>query len=198
MSVVVALEHPGGVVIGADSANIDGNGYVEDGGGKLIGFDVMPDVGTLTQRAAARTMVVGYVGQHLIGQVLRHEWLPPSWSQGEPADSYMHRVSVSLRDVLLHDRWGEVLREEGKPWLDGRLVVAWNGAAYLVAPDLCFVRSRRGYVAVGQGEPFVGAALFATRDLEMSPVAKVGRALEAAVELCVAVRAPFEVRNLDV
>lgn len=175
MTVVVAVEHAGGVVLGCDS---------------FLGSTSTNVTVDRPKWWANGSVIVAYAGSLRGAQVAEH-WLAPfrRAKRGETDESYLVTcVSASIRAA--HEEVGgdpeKLVSENGSVYL-----VAYRGRAYLLQGDYSVAHAAHGYLAIGAGEDVALGAMAATDGQPARD--RVQRALEASARHCPMVRAPFRV-----
>lgn len=177
MTVIVGLEHPGGVLIGGDSAGVAGY--------------------SLTVRAdqkvwRAGEFVYGFTSSFRMGQLLRYNLSLPrtpgdSASQAD-RDRWMTTEFIdAVRTTLKSGGYATIENGEES---GGTFLVGWRGSVYVVGGDFQVGRTVRGEAAVGCGGDLALGALYAAAG---SPRSRVRRALEAADLHSAGVAAPFKI-----
>lgn len=156
MTLVVAVEHPRGVVLGCDSFAGDDDLRDTTDGPKWVQID-------------AHT-VVAYAGSFALGRVLEHGPRPPVRRARERVDRYVYRLAVAV--------WAAA-HAAGVPRDEGELLLVHGGRVWVDSGGGSTVRSGHGYAAIGSGTAPALAALAVTAGDE-DPERRV-RAVLAAV-----------------
>lgn len=177
MTVVVGVEHPGGVVMGADSIGID--------------EDFRATVRSDEKLFRSGDFLIGFAGSFRAGQLLRYSFVPPV----RPLHSFdvMRYMCVDFVDGMREclSAGGVASMRDGVEE-GGNFLVALGAQLFNIDPDYQVGRAACGYAAIGIGEPYAEGALYATRKSKQHK-ARVLTALEAASEHCAVVRGPFVV-----
>lgn len=178
MTCIVGLTHPGGVVIGGDSAGV-------------AGLD-------LTVRADRKVFrngdfLMGFTSSFRMGQLLAYKLVPPTPREGHDTMRYLVTDYIdAVRDCL---KAGGFARSDNSVESGGVFLVGYAGRLFQVASDYQVGESAHGYDACGCGESFALGALHANRN-NPDPVARVMEALEAAEAFSAGVRRPFVIEQL--
>lgn len=139
-------------------------------------------------------MVFGFTSSFRMGQVLRYKFSQPEQSQFKSDYEYMVTDFIdSVGNVLADANFATI---ENNVITIGSFLVGYNGKLYHVEDDLQVAIASKNYNACGAGEDIALGALYALEDIEMSPVERVTKALEAAAEYCAAVRGPWVIKSL--
>lgn len=179
MTCIVAVEYPGGVIMGADS-------FLGDSGG------VVP---IATPKIVRRPgLAIGYCGGLLVPTWLASVELPKPRAR-ETSERYVLSLAMQLRATAQERKI--VIEYEGALRSDTDMLIAVRGEAWVIDAEFACYRSAHRYIATGAGCPFALGALHALSP-RYAPSAKEARsrvlgALAAATELCAYVRKPFHV-----
>jgi ATP-dependent protease HslVU (ClpYQ) peptidase subunit len=103
-------------------------------------------------------------------------------------------LSAKIKKFLEHDEYANV-GDHGRKYVPSEALIAANGCVYEVGPDLCVVRSRYGYLAVGSGAQVAMGAL-AALPVDMPAQERALAALRAANRHSSYVRPPYHVLTL--
>lgn len=183
MTLIVGIEHEGGVTMAADA------GVWDDFAHCLAGPKIL----------RRREMLFGVAGNLRTRNIFEHMVDPPPPGDDQP-ERYLVR---QLGPAIL-----EAFREAGcwhKPGDDGTeqaesfvMLVGIQGELWEVGSDLSVSRVRRAFTAIGQSAG-IGVALghlTATASTALPPDHRCTEALAAAAELTDRVRAPWQVEHL--
>lgn len=89
------------------------------------------------------------------------------------------------------------LFEEGKYKEGGQFLLSFKDKLYEVQCDFSVLEPKDGFSAVGCGEDFAKSSLETTKNLEMSPIDRISKALECAEKYSIGVRRPFYIINSE-
>ena len=167
----------GGVHIGGDSFGSDGHTGVVLAEPKIFQLG---------------EFIIGYCGSFRMGQILQYQFEPPAREEGQTDMSYL---TVSFIDMFRHTL--EVTRfftkEESIEEKMGPCVLGYRGEVYVIQDDLAVLHVVDDFVSVGAGSEVANAVLYATRELALDPVSRLGLALDTAAYQITSVRGPFHV-----
>lgn len=174
MTCIVGLEVPGGVVMGADSAGVEG-------------WD-------LTVRADAKVFrngpfLMGFTSSFRMGQLLRYRLRAPEHPDALDDFAFMATTFVdAVRECLGAGGWRkkEHEREEG-----GTFLVGYRGRVYEVDSDFHVGSPAIRYAACGCGRAFALGALHILTRSRLDPLEQVRWALTASEASSAGVRGPF-------
>lgn len=79
----------------------------------------------------------------------------------------------------------------------GNFIVATPGKLFKIQTDYSVLEPELGICAVGCGESVAMGSLLTTKDMDMTPVEKITKALEAAERYCCGVQRPFRILCTD-
>lgn len=174
MTCIVAIEHPAGVIMGADRFRGWPGGRGFDGGPKI--FTNGP-------------LLIGSCGSIRMSNLLRYTLdVPPcdTWD----IDAWMTRnLAPALRTAF--SEGGYETTESGAV-SGGVFLAAMAGRVYDIHSDYSWTRSEDGQYAIGSGEDYAYGALHAARRVE-NPAERVAMALAAAIYHCSTVAAPVDI-----
>lgn len=177
MTCIVGIQTPAGVLLGGDSAGM--SGWVRQHRADPKVFE-------------HGAYVIGFPTSFRMGQLIRYADLPkPLDRDGEDLDRFMATEFVdAVRQALKDGGWAkkEHEREDG-----GTFLVGVNGHLYRIDDDYQTGRTLDGYDAAGCGWEVAYGALHATAGMELEPIERVGRALQAAAHHNGGVHPPFNV-----
>lgn len=178
MTVVLALENEGKVILGGDA-------YCSSG----ITLDKC-DTPKVFQIGPLGVGICGSIkAEQIFVKVLKREFkkkkldVSREWIEDD--------LTSLVREEMLNS--GLIGPDENMPD-DSSFLIAFEGKVYLFESDFSVWRSPRGYQAIGAGANFAKGAMEALlKDKSLSPEEKVLRSLQAADELCAYVMPPFNV-----
>lgn len=144
-------------------------------------------------------LIFGFTTSFRYGQILRHKMRVPTYEIGEHPDEYMYRLVTEYLNVLTEEQW--IRKDEPRPE-GGHILIGWNRPLrdgsfepllYNVQGDCAYGRVADGYDACGSGCSTAVGALFASKDMDMTPKDRVKQALNAASYHTPFVRAPYKI-----
>jgi len=135
--------------------------------------------------------VFGYTSSFRMGQLLEHEFTPPTPHEGDDGVAYMVKRFIPAVKATLKSG-GYQKTSEGQDE-GGTFLVGYRGTLYQVYSDYQVARVRQGYQACGCGETLILGSLPATDRYDISPKDRIIMALEAAEQFSAGVRGPFTV-----
>lgn len=150
MTTIIGLQHSNGVTLGYDSL-CGGDEKYEEEAPKVF---------------AKNGIVYGISGPLTLANVLRHSYLPelPKHKRDWKLDGWVNNVLVSAILSALERR--KVLKfEDGKPDLEGAILVVVRGRLYEIDFDTSVSRRTDGQHAIGSGAPYALGALAAGASL---------------------------------
>lgn len=180
MTCIVGLEHPGGVLIGGDSAAGHADFVIERADRKVF---------------AAGPYAIGFTTSYRMGQLLRYRFDPPipTADDLDDLDRFMATTFVDgVRQVFADGGFMKVSdsQEEG-----GEFLVGIAGRLYDIGGGFEIGRNACGYSAVGSGSSVAFGSLHTTGALEIAPKLRVEYALNAATDFSPLVTPPFVIFN---
>jgi hypothetical protein len=177
VTAVVALCHPDGLIIGADSAGVAGLSLTVRSDDKVF---------------ATGEYLIGFTTSFRMGQLLRYDWHPPDRPEGLGDMAFMVRTVVPSIRALLKDGGFSTIdnnTEDG-----GTFLLGYRGQIYHFGGDFQVGQARCGYDAVGCGFELSLGSLHATSELlGTDPRNRVLLALQAAEAHSAGVRGPFTI-----
>jgi len=171
MTVVVAVESPGGVLVGCDA---------------FVGNADSRDVTVAPKWWRRAGLLIAYAGDILVPQVAA---CAPARFRRRVLESdadFVTRYARALR---------EIHRERRVSFGQTDYLIAYRDGAYLVQSDATVVRSAHGYAAIGAGEDFALGSLATSEG--RPPMARVTAALEAAERHATQVARPWRFAALS-
>jgi len=176
MTVIVGVEHDGGVTIGGDSAAIEDD---------LIAPTTFPKV------IENGPYLVGYVDSFRLGQLVAYRLRVPEQKCGDDLEHLATVFVDALRKIVAQAGVGK----DGEEQLPCALLVGYRRKLYTVESDLAVLRSTLGYEAMGCGSPLALGSLHTTRGLPAHR--RVQYALNAAATHSTGVCAPFTITTQE-
>lgn len=179
MTIIVGLQHAGGVVMGADSISTDGT------------YCSQRD-GTTRKLFRKGPYLIGYTTSFRLGDLLRFEvrWPAPPKRRGD-AVLYRHMVSAVVPAIRAAFAAGGAVAAGGAEQ-GAELLIAVSGRLFRIGRDHHVAGYLAGYATCGCGEDIANGALHATAGLDgLEPRRRVRLALHAAAAHCVRARGPF-------
>ena len=176
MTAIAGIVEDGKVWIGGDSAGV---------GGLSMSTRTDPKV------FINEEFVFGYTSSFRMGQLLEHEFTPPTPFEKEHGMSYMVKRFVPAVKATLK-AGGYQTNENGRDQ-GGTFLVGYRGELYEIECDYQVARVRQAYHACGCGQDLVLGSLHSTNEFELTPEMRITMALDAAVEFSAAVRGPFSI-----
>lgn len=175
MTCIVALKHEGKIFMGADSAGSDGYTIRSRSDEKVFAND---------------KFLIGYCGSYRIGQILQYSFSPPEQSIKQDDMTFMVDTFIDHVRILMREK-GTLKKDNEEESHGGPFIVGYNGELYSIDEDFQVGKYFDDYATAGSGEQTAMGALYAMKDLDITPENKIRVALEAAAEYCVGVREPF-------
>jgi len=138
--------------------------------------------------------IFGYTSSFRMGQLLEHEFTPPTPYEGEKGMGYMvKRFIPAVRQLMKDGGYQET--HNGQEW-GGTFLVGYRGQLYEIENDYQVARVRQAYHACGCGQDLALGSLHATEQFDLSPKERITMALEAASEFSAGVRGPYSVFSM--
>lgn len=179
MTCIAGLVHNGRVWMGGDSASV-------------AGWD-------LTIRTDSKVFIkgpclIGFTTSWRMGQLLRYRFTPPEHPPGMDDHEYMSTLWIdAVRETL---KAGGFARKDNEVEHGGVFLVGYRGRLFKVDSDYQVGEAFLGFDAVGCGDQAARGALYATRNIGLSPYDRLEMALDAAEQLSAGVRRPFIIYHL--
>lgn len=180
MTCIVGIADGERVLIGADSAAVEGGGFA------------------LSVRADRKVVRVGdfafgFTTSFRMGQLLAHTFTPPARRHGQDLFGYMVADFVpACRQVFELGGWAEV--RDGRH-TGGDFLVGHAGRLFCVYSDFQVAEQAADFSSVGCGAELARGALWATQGQPMRSRAEL--ALRAAAAMSAGVRGPFHFEELS-
>lgn len=169
MTLILGVEHAGGVWVGGDS---------------FVGTDATRDAVDRPKFWTRGSLLIGFAGSIRGSQAAQRIATYARQRAGE--DDLAYLVRAVAEPIRRAHAAVETCREGGFAAL-----IALKGRVYSLQPDYAILRSRHGYGAVGSGEDGALTALAVTAGHVMSPRPRVLAVLEAVARHHNHVSAPF-------
>lgn len=162
MSVVVALEHAGGVTVACDS---------------FLGNNDLQDKICAPKWWRAGQLLVAWAGDLKIPQIVEHAGWRMRQRKGEADQAFVRRYAERVRQVHLEKR----VAIEATDYL-----LVYKGKCYVAQYDASLVRSGNGYAAIGVGDELaLGALALSLAELPLlEPKKRLGKVLDAVLVHC--------------
>jgi hypothetical protein len=175
MTCIVGLAHEGRVLIGGDSAGVDGHN---------LSITVRSD------RKVFRNgdFVMGFTSSFRMGQLLAFNFNPPKPRTGVDTMAYMVTDFIdAARQAMKNGGFASVNNgvDQG-----GEFLVGYAGRLFHIFGDFQVGEATLGFDACGCGEPIALGSLRSTREWT-DPNARLKEALETAETFSAGVRGPF-------
>lgn len=172
MTCIVGIAHEGKVILGADSAGVDGL-----------------DLRIRKDRKVFRNgeLIFGGTTSFRMLQLLEFELTPPPIVEGQEPYAYAVKALVpSIRATLKSGGFAKIDsgREEG-----GSFLVGFRGHLFAIYNDFQVAESTENFEAVGCGEGYAMGAMHALRSAD--PLDRLKAGLEAAAAFSAGVAPPF-------
>jgi len=178
MTCVVAVIHENNVWLGADSAAFADHDIVTRSDEKVFQNE---------------DFIIGFSGSYRIGQLMRYAFSPPEKSTKITEMSFMVNEFVDAVRDLCKDK-GVLGKENDVEVMEANLLVGYAGKIYCIEQDFQVSVLAEHYAAIGTGSQVALGAFHALKDRkEIPPTERITKALQAAAEYSVGVRAPFVV-----
>lgn len=179
MTCIVALVEDSIVYVGGDSAGASGW-----------------DIATRADEKIFRNgdALWGYTSSFRMGQLLRYSFTFPPHPEDVSLGRFMCTTFINaVRDCL---KAGGYARKTSEQEEGGIFIVGYRRRIFRVDSDYQVAEMVHNFDAVGCGAPIALGALYATRQVSLSPRQRVHDALEAAAEFSNGVRGPFHIETL--
>jgi hypothetical protein len=180
MTCIIGIEHPGGVLIGGDSAASAEQSIIVRTDAKVF---------------ATGPYAIGFTDSYRMGQLLRYKLNPPlpTAEDLDDLDRFMATSFVdAVRHVLMEGGYAKISenREEG-----GDFLVGIAGRLYAIEGDFQMGRNAAGYEALGSGRDLALGSLHTSAEFDLTPKDRAQYALSAASEFNTGVSPPFVIFN---
>lgn len=184
MTCIVGLEHDGVVYIGGDSAGID-----------PWNLSICGRADEKVFITECGEFIMGFSGSFRIGQLLRYALDVPEQSQKKDDMAYMVTDFVDAIRNMQRDK-GVLKKENEIEEHEGAFLVGYKGKLYVIESDFQVGKPIENFTAIGCGAQVALGSMYATRNLNLSPINRIELALHAAEQYSAGVRNPFLVLNL--
>ena len=180
MTCIVGFTNGKNVYLGADSQGTAGLNYV-----------IRADEKVFSNGA----FIFGFTGSFRMGQLLRYKLEIPEQKQSEEDDfrflvtEFIDAVKSCMKDNDLARIEDHVMSGEGA------FLIGYRGNLYSVEADFQVGKSVKPFDAVGCGRDFALGHMYASHDLNISPIQKIKQSLLAAQAFSAGVREPFVIVN---
>lgn len=179
MTCIVGLKHEGIVWIGGDSAGVAGLSITTRKDPKVFVRD---------------KVIFGFTSSFRMGQLLMQKMRVPK--RHADTDTYEYMITDFIDAVRTCFTEGGFKKVENAVEQGGCFLVGHAGRLFKVEGDFQVGEALGDYDAAGCGEDIALGAMHATAALELSPKARIKRALAAAVEHSAGVRPPFVIQSI--
>jgi ATP-dependent protease HslVU (ClpYQ) peptidase subunit len=177
MTCIVGLKNKGRVIIGGDSAGVDGG----------FGMYIRADQKVWTKDEFA----FGFTTSFRMGQLLRYNLSLPKRHPDTDLMKWMVTDFIdAVRSCLKTGGFAAKLNDVEQA---GTFLVGHAGRLFRVENDYQVGEMLAEYDACGCGESYAKGALYATAASDLDPDSRVALALNAAMQMSAGVRAPFTV-----
>lgn len=175
MTCIVGLVTDGKVLIGGDSAGVDGS---------RMTMSVRSD------RKVFRNgeFVMGFTSSFRMGQLLAFSLSLPKPREGDDLLAFMVRDFISATRQTLKD--GGFAKNSSGTESGGEFLVGFRGRLFRIFDDFQVAESSKGFDACGCGDLIALGSLFSSTQVS-DPRERLTQALEAAEAFSAGVRAPF-------
>lgn len=189
MTCIVAIEHHGDIYVGGDSAAID---------------DAATEIRSRADEKVFikscfefhdQRMIIGFAGSFRVGQLLRYSLEIPEHKKQYSDMEYLVVDFIDSIRSMQKDK-GSLIKVDELEEHDSELIVGYKGKIYIVESDFQVGRLIENYAACGTGAQTALGALYATKNIKISPEERVKLALSASVEYTPGVREPFTIMKL--
>lgn len=191
MTCIVGLSTEDGTVsIGGDSA-----GTTDSGIQTILDDSKVFFLRTPEERDSS--MLVGGTTSFRFLNLLQHTFVVPAYDERLSPKRYLVTLFVdALRDALKTSGFTRKDKDDGEE-CGGEFLLGWRGTLFHIAEDYQVAIPKIGYHAIGSGARYALGALFATRQVALSPEQRLQLALEAAAYHSDGVRAPFVIQSTN-
>lgn len=180
MTCIVALCHQGKVYVGGDAASTN----VWSLGQSLT---LQPKVFEKSE------MVIGCAGSPRQAQIVRYH---TDFSRRHPDmdghEYLVNTVAETIRHTL--KSYDTVITKDGVDSIESNFIVAHGDRLYTIYSDMAVIEAQTPYAAIGSGQDLALGSLH-TSPVEMDPIQRLTKALEAAAAFNAGVRAPFTIKT---
>lgn len=178
MTCVVALVDDSGTIhFGSDSLGSDGH------------FSKVVSDPKIFQNGEC---LFGYAGSFRLGQILEHAFMAPDRTENQSSKAYlctnfMDQLKFSFKNAgfLGTDE------DNNQEIFDGEFLIGYREEIFVVQEDFSVLQVRDNYLAIGSGQETATAVLYATREIDLSPLDRLHLALETTDKMIDSVGPPF-------
>jgi ATP-dependent protease HslVU (ClpYQ) peptidase subunit len=175
MTVVAAVKHEHGILMGGDTASCGTGTYNLYARGKVVRIN--------------DRLLIGSCGLARLNTLLHYKFKAPPHARRLSDDAY---VAGPLTDKLFALVKSEKhLSGTENDAMEGHLLVAYKHELYLLDGGFAVLQPTEPFAAIGSGEAHALASLHTTADLPMPPHERLTRALRAAARYTSTVYEPF-------
>jgi ATP-dependent protease HslVU (ClpYQ) peptidase subunit len=180
MTAIVGFVDGDNVIMGADSASMDGRyGQYDIADGKIF---------------TNGEFVIGITGSPRAANLLRFKFEPP-YHKPE-TDTYKYMCTEFIDAVRkLYKENGFTIIEDGQEFAYGSIMVAYRGKLFVINSDYQVMLHKHPYASIGCGDFLALGSLYSTED--KAPEIRVFTALRAAEQFSAGVRGPFIIKRLE-
>ena len=179
---------------------MDGYCWVCDQGKVWIGGDSAGVSGwDVTIRADSKVFkngefLFGFTTSFRMGQLIQYAFQPPKQMEDQDVFAYMCTTFVdALRSCF---KAGGFAKRDSEVESAGTFLVGYRGRLFEISGDYQVGESVDGYLSCGCGREYASGAMFATKDLALSPEERLVLALRAAEHHSAAIRGPFVINSI--
>lgn len=141
--------------------------------------------------------LIGFTDSFRMGQLLRFSFKPAAQKKSQNDHEYMCTDFINgVRDCFADGGYMGKDKEDGEREEGGSFLVGYQGVIYEIEEDFQVGINQEPYCSVGCGADYAHGSLFTTANLDLSPEAKITRALETAAHFSNGVRPPFIILQL--
>lgn len=177
-------------------------GFVENGvtylGGDSLGSDGYSGTTYKIRKVfhckETTDVIIGYTTSFRMGQLLQYSKnLFDELTLFKNGVDYEYLVNTFVPNIQKLFSNGGFERNNSGEKTSGEFLLGYKGRLFKVQSDYSILESSNNYDACGCGEDFALGSLKTTEGLELSPINKIHKALQAASKFSVGVSAPFHI-----
>lgn len=180
MTCIVVFADKDEIVLGGDSAAVDGNSSFSRTEGKIF--------------KKSKNCYMGFAGSFRAGQLAQYAFKLPSHPEKMTDHEYLCtnfiknlKAAFKQNDFTVDDDDNSV-----------SFIVVYNGVIYEIDSDFQVGIPLQKYYAIGSGAEYAMGSLHTSHNLVgVKPTTKVEAALEAASTFCTGVQAPFKIIKIE-
>lgn len=175
--VVALLEDDGDIHLGSDSLGTDGHFSKVISDPKIF---------------VNGEFLFGYAGSFRLGQILEHGFEPPSRMENQGSKQYLCTTFMEALKNSFHIQ-GFLGKDEdtNQDSFDGEFLIGYREEIFIVQEDFSVLQVRDNYLSIGSGQETATAVLYATRDIDISPIDRLLLSLETTSKYVDSVAGPF-------